>query len=472
MPPTRLVTKPFVAVTVAALAFFVYVGMLVPIVPTFVGDVLGGGDIGVGLSLATFAAAAICARPMIGRLVERHGRRSVMVGGALVAGVAGVLCASAHTLWLLLILRGVAGIGEAALFVGAATLVADLAPSHRRAEAASYFSVAVFAGLGIGPMLGDVVLGGGDDYARAFLVAGIFAWLAAGLALAFVPSTVATPHVELDAMELPERRGIERIVHPAAVGPGLVLACGIAGFAVFSAFLPEHSEAVGFGGSGSLFAVYSVVCLTLRFTGARWLERLGVRSSTLIAFTSLALALGALAGFPRPWALWVAAALVGFSSAFLYPSLMALVVDRADDRERALAISSFTMFFEVGNISGGVAFGVIAELAGKRAAFGSAVVLCRGGNVAARDPGRSARCPPPRRRHRSRRRRRRLTLPWRASSWRCRAGNRTRLASSERSSPRVPSAVSSTGTVTPTIDRSGSPTATASRRWRSVGAVP
>ena len=41
-----------------------------------------------------------------------------------------------------------------------------------------------------------------------------------------------------------------------------------------------------------------------------------------------------------------------------------------------MAISSFTMFFEVGNISGGVVFGLIAELASKRAAFGSAVVLC------------------------------------------------------------------------------------------------
>ena len=55
---------------------------------------------------------------------------------------------------------------------------------------------------------------------------------------------------------------------------------------------------------------------------------------------------------------------------------MALTVNRADERERPMAISSFTMFFEVGNISGGVVFGLIAELASKRAAFGSAVVLC------------------------------------------------------------------------------------------------
>jgi len=371
----RLVSKPFLAVTAAALAFFVYVGMLVPIVPIFVGDVLGAGDLGVGLSLASFAAAAIFARPLIGRLVDRYGRRNVMAAGAVIAGCAGFACAFAHTLWLLLALRGVAGIGEAALFVGAATLVADLAPAHRRAEAASYFSLAVFGGLGLGPILGDVVLGD-DDYTRAFLVAAAFAVVAAVLTMAFVPGRVTSQLVELDTTPPPERRGMERIFHPAAVGPGLVLACGCAGMAVFSAFIPEYSEQVGFGGSGGLFAVYSAVCLALRLVGARWLERLGVLYATLISFTALAIAMTTLAALTSPNALWLAAGLVGVTAAFLYPSLMALVVNRAGERERALALSSFTMFFEVGSISGGVVFGLIAELAGKRAAFGSAVVLC------------------------------------------------------------------------------------------------
>jgi MFS family permease len=374
VPSSRLVSKPFIAVTAAALAFFMYVGMLVPIVPTFVDDQLGAGELGVGLSLAAFAAAAICARPAIGRLVERFGRRPVMVGGALLAGLAGILCSTVHSLWMLLGLRGVAGIGEAALFVGAATLVADLAPPHRRAEAASYFSVAVFGGLGIGPILGDAVLGD-DHYGRAFLLAGAVAWFAAALCL-LVPRHVELRHVELPDDELPVRRGFERIMHPDAVGPGLVLACGIAGFAVFTAFIPEYSKHIGFAGSGGMFALYSAVCLLLRFVGARWLERLGVRNAALIAFASLAGALAGLALFPDAWALWLAAGLVGFASAFLYPSLMALTVNRADERERALAMSSFTMFFEVGNITGGVVFGLIAQLATQRTAFGTAVLLC------------------------------------------------------------------------------------------------
>ena len=48
-------SKPFVAVTAATGAFFVYVGMLVPLLPRFIEDDLGAGELGVGLSLSTFA---------------------------------------------------------------------------------------------------------------------------------------------------------------------------------------------------------------------------------------------------------------------------------------------------------------------------------------------------------------------------------------------------------------------------------
>ena len=49
----RLITPPFVAVMVAAFAFFTYVGVLVPIIPTFVEDQMRGGELGVGLAIAS-----------------------------------------------------------------------------------------------------------------------------------------------------------------------------------------------------------------------------------------------------------------------------------------------------------------------------------------------------------------------------------------------------------------------------------
>jgi MFS family permease len=244
----NFVTKPFIAVTAATGAFFVYVGMLIPLLPRFIEDELGAGELGVGLAIASFAAAAIAARPMIARLIDAHGRRRVMTAGALLAGAAGAASATVGALVPLLVLRGLAGIGEAALFVGAATLISDLAPPTRRAEAASYFSVAVFGGLGLGPIIGETVLGD-DRYALTFVVAAAFTVLSAVMSFA-APNRVLESHGDASA----PRPARVRFLHPAAVGPGLVLAMGVAAFTSFSAFLPEHARAVGMAGSAGLFA--------------------------------------------------------------------------------------------------------------------------------------------------------------------------------------------------------------------------
>lgn len=367
MSAARLITKPFVAVTGAAMAFFVYVGMLVPILPTFIEDELGAGELGVGLSVAMFAITAVAVRPLIARLIDRYGRRALMVTGSLIAAAAGGASALVSSLLPLLALRGVAGIGEAAVFVAAATLVADLAPPERRAEAASYFSVAVFGGIGIGPIIGEAVVDD-DRFHLAFGVAAGFALLAAALSL-LVPARV----IAVDPEASGER--FAGFIHRAAIGPGLVLACGIGAFATFSAFLPEYSRDVGLAGSGGLFATYSVVCMFMRLTGARLPERLGARRSVTIALSATGASLALLAGVPEIWALWVAAALIGLGQAFLYPSLMAHVVNRVEEHQRPAALSSFTMFFDVGTIAGGLVLGGVAELFGKRAAFGGGIVL-------------------------------------------------------------------------------------------------
>ncbi len=397
MPSSRLITKPFVVVTVVTAAFFVYVGMLVPILPTYIEDELGSGDLAVGTSTAVFALAAILARPWIARLIDRWGRRAVIQAGAVLAAVSGFGLVLVDSLAPLLALRTVAGVGEAALFVSAATLIADLAPPARRAEAASYFSIAVFGGLGIGPILGDAVVGD-DRYHLAFGVAAAFTVLAAVLAFG-VPSRVNTASADTGVADGAEARGRRAVfLHPAAVGPGLVLASGIGAFAVFSSFVPDYARDIGLSGAGGLFAVYSVVCLVLRATGARLPERLGARRSVTIALSATGGSLALLAAVPDPGVLWVAAAMIGVGQAFLYPSLMALTVNRVDERERATALSSFTMFFDIGTMAGGLALGLVAEQLGKRPAFAGGTVLAAFGmwllwtrvTAARRDPATAA----------------------------------------------------------------------------------
>ncbi len=372
----RLVSRPFVAVTLSTFVFFLYIGILAVTLPPFVENELGAGEFGIGLTIASFSVAAIAVRPLIGWAGDVHGRRVLMVVGALVAGAAGLGVGLVDSLWALLVLRGFMGVGEAALFVGAATMIADLAPPHRRAEAASYFSVAVFGGLGVGPIIGELLLGD-DRYVSTFQIAGLIA-MSSALVVLLVPAAIdvtgGTGSVERVSLR-------ERFFHPAAIWPGLVLASSVGAFAAYSAFVPEHARSLGMGGAAGLFTLYSVVCLVLRLAGAKVPERLGPGRSVTIALGTMTIAYALVATVAEVWAMWAAALILGIGMAFLYPSLMASVVNRVGEHERSTALSSFTMFFELGSMVGGLTLGAVAQVLGKQAGFAGGVLLCLVGIV-------------------------------------------------------------------------------------------
>ena len=110
----RLVSGPFVTVTFVTFLFFVYVGIQVPLIPRLVEDGLGGSEVDIGLNLAAFSIAAIAVRPLLGTYGDRHGRRILIIAGALLAAAASIASVPVDDRWVLLPLRALAGIGEGA----------------------------------------------------------------------------------------------------------------------------------------------------------------------------------------------------------------------------------------------------------------------------------------------------------------------------------------------------------------------
>lgn len=363
-------------VTLSTFAFFVFVGMMNPVLPLFIEQGLGGGGVAIGAQVAAFSLAAIVIRPVIGPVGDRAGRRVLMIVGSILAAASSLALVTVDSLGALLVFRAVTGIGEAALFVGAATLIADLSPPHRRAESASYFSVAVFAGLGIGPLFGEALLAV-DRFDRTFVIAAGFA-LVSGVIALVAPHGRPTPGDPSDPAVPVARR---RLVHPAAIGPGVVLASGIAALTTFFVFVPTYVDDLGMGGASGVFVVYSVISLVIRIGLATLPERLGLARSAALAL-SIQAAGGAVAAlWASPSGLYAGTVLMAVGGAFLYPSLMAAAVAAVVDSERSQVISSFTMFFEVGAVVGGLVLGPVVALTDERAAFLGGAIFALAGLV-------------------------------------------------------------------------------------------
>jgi MFS family permease len=359
----RLLTRRFVVVVLSGFAFFLAMGVLVPVVPRYVERRLGGSDVEVGLAVGALAIGAVLLRPLVGRIGDRYGRRVLMVGGAAVvaamAGCAGIV----EGLPWLIGTRMLLGVGEAAFFIGGTTMATDLAPLPRRGEAISYWSVALWGGFAFGPVLGEAVLDG-SSYGRVWITSAALGVVAVVIALATKETHTHAPHLE---------RG--RLIHPAGVPPGVLLACMLLGIIGFSVFVPLYGPEVGIDDVGLVFLVNGLVVLSVRVFGARLPDRMGPRLSGSIATAMAATGLLAAALWHSIAGVFLCAVCIAIASGLGYPSFLLLALRDVPDSQRGSVVGTFTAFFDFASGSAGLLLGAVAAATSYNGAFATGAVL-------------------------------------------------------------------------------------------------
>jgi MFS family permease len=331
-----LLTPQFAVVMLAAFAYFVALGALIPTVPRYVEDELGGGGVQVGVGVGSLAVTAALLRPWTGRIGDTRGRRVLAVSGATVVGVSILLYAVATELWMLVLARLLTGAGEAAMFVGVATAAQDLAPDHRRGEAASYFSVALYGGLAVGPPIGESLVTHGFTTLWIALAAccgcaaTISLWIPRG------PTVAVAPH----------RNFLQR----DALLPGVILFLGLVPFIAFSSFVPLFAEDLGQESVGAVFGLCGV-----------------------------GLGVGLVAVWASVPAIWLAAVPLGIGMSLLYPSLFTAVMGAAPESERSHAVGTFSVFFDLSSGFGATLIGVAVSLTSYRGGFAVAAAIAGAG---------------------------------------------------------------------------------------------
>lgn len=360
-----VLTPRFVLVVVVGLGYFLSIGSLLPVIPQYVEDGLGGGNVAVGVSVGAFFVGAVLLRPFTGRLGDRFGRRILIVGGALTAGAASGLYHLADAVPALVAVRVFAGIGEAAFFVGAGTMITDLAPVERRGEAISYWSVAVYSGLAFGPYLGEALLGDGQ-FGRVWTVSAALGLAAGFLALA-TRETMQPTEPDPGAHRQP-------LLHRAALAPGLILFLGLFALAGFVGFVPLYVTDVGLADSGGVFLLYGGLILAVRILGARIPDRLGPLRAGTGATGGIALGMAVLALAASPAGVYGGTVAFSIGMSLLYPSMMMLALIGVPETQRGSCVGTVSTFFDLSQGLGAVLLGGVASFAGLRGAFGVAAL--------------------------------------------------------------------------------------------------
>jgi MFS family permease len=321
---------------------------------------LGGSKTQVGLLFSVATVVSMFLRPLVGGWNDRFGFRAVVLPGTVVlaASVLALLLVEAPAAVIALMLG--MGLGNGLISTSAGVLASRATAPEHRGEALSIYYVATASALAIGPPLGFALYG----------AAGMRASLLVAAALVCVVGPLAWSLRDSAAQPVPGARlGFTLVSRHAVAAAGTMILTTVGHSSVY-AFLPLYAIAGGMGsGVGWFYTLYSAWLIACRVLFRRVSDRLGRPRVVAAAIGVITLAYVVLALPPSALSLAVAALLLGSGSALLYPTMVALLVDRTPEAERGLAIGTLSGSWDVGVVIGSLIIGVTVERVSYAAGF-------------------------------------------------------------------------------------------------------
>lgn len=350
----RLFTPAFLLLGIADLSYFVAIGITIHGLPLFVTGPIGSDEAGAGLAFGAFGVTALVCRPFAGRLSDVRGRRPLMLVGATLCASGMLLLPVADSLTVVVGIRLLQGVAEAAFFVAGFALLADLAPPSRMGEALSYNSLGLYLGIALGPPLGELLIEQ-SGYDAAWYGAAALSLLAAALVMA-IPEPVRDPDGEGD--------GHGRLIHRPGIPVSLGFCASLAAISGFLTFASLRAGEVGLSNTSLALLTYGLVIVFCRVAFARVPDRLPPLPLGAASLVTIALGLVLVAGWSDPVGMMTGVVVMAVGVAFSTPAFFAAIFATAAPSERGAAAGTASAFIDLGLGFGPIALGLVADAGG------------------------------------------------------------------------------------------------------------
>ncbi|HYL81290.1 MAG TPA: MFS transporter [Candidatus Acidoferrum sp.] len=351
-------TKTFVLAALANFLFYSNINAYT-LLPLYI-QALGGGEGQIGTIMAMYSVAAILCQAITSTFLDRWSRKPVILIAAGTVTVVSTAFALTTSLgWHFHVLRFLQGAAVAIFLTSNLTLIADVAPPDRRAEAVGIFGVSGLVSIALAPAIGELILNAWGF--QAFFASTVLLALGA-LGVCVVTAVPISEHAEVARSFGP---GFWRTFSPILTA---AFQFGLASSIVF-VFLPPFARYVGLPRVGPFYLVYTCAAIAVRLLAGRLADRLGRQKIILPSLAGLAAGILLFSLLHSTWLLLVIAVINGTSHGFLYPAASALAFDRAPAGGRGMALAIYNIAVLLGGAVGAFGFGWMVELVGYRPGF-------------------------------------------------------------------------------------------------------
>ena len=331
--------KNFTLITLANFFFFCSFSASF-LLPLFIKE-LGGDEAKIGYIMGVFGITSLASIPFVSYLIDTYGRRYfIILGGTLMFFSTMSFLLIGELGVAIYVLRLIMGVGFAFFFTSASTSVSDNIPQNIRAHGLGVFGAFTIASYAIGPSIGEFFISR-FGFNVFFIYASSFSLIAIILALYAEEGQFAKAH-DSSALAFFQLIGSKR--YRLILFTNLIIACGLGSILhFFSVFLRSKDFSVS-----TFFLTYAVTVITIRLLGSKACDRFNRKFIASPSMLIMALSLFFVFAIDSFYKAFLISFLFSFGYGFLYPTISAIIIDRASSSERGKAMGAFNGSFSLG----------------------------------------------------------------------------------------------------------------------------
>lgn len=322
------------------------------------------------LIVGAFGIMGLIIRPFGGQWVYMLGPKRVAVAGSIIVALGSLAYIFASNPWWLIPMRVLQGVGLALGPLATWTIVANLAPPTRRAEAMSWSGNAIVVASLYAPFVASFLYENAGSYEYAPLIASFLFHDNVGASLAFLFSALAASIATITCLPISANRiGFQRLapsqeanakadkpplVARSAIFPMLILLTYTFSTASTTTYLPDLAQDNNLGNPGLFYTVFSPMSMLAMTVAGPIADRFGRATVIVPGLVLVAIGMFALGEASFQTMLLGSGILAGLGSGMLQPGLQSFTVDRSPVRERSAAMATLQQAWDIGGSSIGV----------------------------------------------------------------------------------------------------------------------
>ncbi|HSB04420.1 MAG TPA: MFS transporter [Thermodesulfobacteriota bacterium] len=350
MTTQKILPRDFILSFFAQFAFSCVFCILIPAIPIYLSH-FEAKEAEIGFLVGIFSVSSLVIRPFVGRALLRIPEKKFMIAGTAIYVLSCLAYILAPPFWPLLIVRVFHGIGLGLFSTASFTLIANITPESHRGQFVSYFYLSNNLSFALGPFVGMLLI---NHF--SFIVL-FLACMGMSLCSFFIVTKLGKHGAAPSQNEPQEAQSfLSREALPSSI---IAFMLNII-WGSLSAFFPLYALKHGVSNPGIFFIFLAVTLILGRSLGGRVLD-LYDRKKIIMPCLFVIIVSIVILPFSNSLSMFILAAIIlGAGWAFLYPSLMIYVMEKAGAAQGP-AMATFTALGDLGAGVGPMMMGIILE---------------------------------------------------------------------------------------------------------------